>query len=115
MAEYTSEPCDTPTGGFWSSSWIESGKTAWARNRVLAEFTRWVAEVKDSRLAEKANELWQMLLDGGLTCTNMAIVISALLYCISPFDLCPDFIIIVGLIDDLLIVLSVLSYLGHKD
>lgn len=100
-------------GDFHSSDWARKGSQEWARRKVFREFSRWVAELRDSRLAEKASRLWRILLEGGLTRADVAAVIGALLYCISPFDLCPDFIPILGYVDDLLVVMSVLSYLGR--
>lgn len=99
---------------FRSSDWVKNGHQSWARRKVFTEFSRWVAELRDSRLADKAGKLWQILLDGGLTRADVAAVIGALLYCISPFDLSPDIIPILGYVDDLLVVMSVLSYLGRK-
>lgn len=98
--------------GFQSSDWIRKGSREWARRKVFGEFTRWAAELRDSWLAEKAGRLWQMLLDGGLKRADVAVVIGALLYCISPIDLSPDAIPVLGYVDDLLMVMSVLSYLG---
>ncbi len=100
--------------GFRSSDWASKGSREWARRKVFAEFTRWVAELRDSRLAEKSAKLWQILLDGGLKRADVAAVIGALLYCIVPFDVSPDVIPIIGYIDDMLVVMSVLSYLGAK-
>lgn len=109
------KPPNDDARSFWSSDWIEHGKQAQARNRVFSEFMNWIAEVKDVRLVEKASQLWHLLLDDGLSTAKVAAIIAALLYCITPLDICFDFIPILGLADDLLVVLSVLTYVGHKD
>jgi uncharacterized membrane protein YkvA (DUF1232 family) len=101
--------------GFRSSDWARKGSREWARRKVFAEFSRWVAELRDSRLAEKAGKLWQTLLDGGLGRADVAAVIGALLYCITPIDLSPDVIPVIGYLDDLLTVMAVLSYLETKN
>ena len=99
---------------FQNSDWVQKGKQGWARRKVFAEFSRWVSEVKNSRLAERANKLWEILQAGGLRKADVAAVIGALLYCISPFDLIADFIPVIGLLDDLFVITSMLKYLGRK-
>ena len=99
---------------FQNSDWVRKGKQGWAQRKVFAEFSRWVSEVKNSRLAERANKLWEILQSGGLRKADVAAVIGALLYLISPFDLIADFIPIIGMLDDLFVVSSMLRYLGRK-
>ena len=99
---------------FKNSDWVQKGKCEWARRKVFAEFSRWVAEVKNSRLAERANKLWEILHAGGLRKADIAAVIGALLYLISPFDIVMDFLPVIGLLDDLFVVSSMLRYLGRK-
>ena len=62
----------------------------------------------------EANKLWEILQSGGLRKADVAAVIGALLYLISPFDLIADFIPVIGLLDDLFVVSSMLRYLGRK-
>ena len=99
---------------FRTSDWAKAGSRSWARRKVFAEFSHWVSELRDSRLAERAGRLWQILQDGGLTRTDVAAVVGTLLYCISPFDLLPDAIPALGYVDDLLVVVTVLTYLEKK-
>ena len=99
---------------FQHSDWVRKGKCEWAKRKVFSEFSRWVAEMKNSRLAERANKLWAILLEGGLRKSDVAAVIGALLYLISPFDLIVDFLPVVGLLDDLFVVTSMLKYFGRK-
>lgn len=99
---------------FQNSDWVRKGKCEWAKRKVFSEFSRWVAEVKNSRLAERANKLWVILLEGGLRRSDVAAVVGALLYLISPFDIVADFIPVIGLLDDLFVVSSMLRYFGRK-
>lgn len=98
---------------FASSEWGEAGKSEWARRKVFAGFSRWVAGIRNRRLVERSGRLWKMLQAGGLTRSAAAAIVGALLYCISPLDLTPDVIPIIGLLDDLWVVACVLSYLGN--
>ena len=99
---------------FQHSDWVRKGKESWARRKVFGEFSRWVAEVKNSRLAERATKLWEILQAGGLRKADIAAVIGALLYLISPLDLIADFIPVIGLLDDLFVVTSMLKYFGRN-
>lgn len=99
---------------FRNSDWVRKGKESWAKRKIFAEFSLWVADLKNSRLAERANKLWEILQAGGLRKADVAAVIGALLYCVSPFDLIADFIPVIGLLDDLFVISSMLKFLGLK-
>lgn len=84
------------------------------RRRVLDEFSAWVSSVKNVNLSAKAKVLWTYMHDKRIPVANKAIIVAALLYCIVPTDLVPDYAPIAGLLDDLAIVLSVLTYVDAK-
>ncbi len=66
-------------------------------------------------LAKRAKLLWDLFTKGGLTKTDKAILIVALLYCLSPIDVVPDVLPVVGWLDDLLVVLlSLRSVTNNK-
>jgi uncharacterized membrane protein YkvA (DUF1232 family) len=102
MAEFTAAEGAADTGN-------ESG-----RRRVVEGFSAWVASVKNINLAAKANTLWKYLHDKRTPAANKTVIVAALLYCIVPTDLMPDFIPVSGFLDDLAIVLSVLAYVDAK-
>ena len=81
---------------------------------VNAEFESWQERLRNSRLAEKVGRLWQLFKSGKLSGFDKAIVVGALLYCISPIDLTPDIIPVAGYLDDLVVVLGVMAYLDGK-
>ncbi len=85
-----------------------------ARRKVHEGFSDWVSSVKNVNLAAKAKALWRYLNDKQTPVAHKAIIIAALLYCIVPMDLVPDFIPLSGLLDDLAIVVSVLAYVDAK-
>lgn len=84
------------------------------RRRVLEEFSAWVSSVKNVNLVAKAKVLWNYLHDGRVPIANKALIVAALLYCIVPVDLVPDYAPAAGLLDDLAVVLSVLAYVEMK-
>lgn len=84
------------------------------RRRVVEGFSTWVASVKNINLAAKAKTLWKYLHDKRTPAANKTVIVAALLYCIVPIDLMPDFVPVSGFLDDLAIVLSVLAYVDVK-
>jgi len=96
------------------SDWLKEAQTPEGEERVEAEFGGWLAGLRHTRLAEKASRLWRMFREGALTGFEKALVVGALLYCITPIDLAPDLIPIIGCVDDLAVVLGVLAYLDCK-
>lgn len=96
--------------GCLNASWPAQAGTSSDRNRVLGEFSPWVASIKNINLAAKARELWRYLNDKNVSLADKAIIVAALLYCVAPIDLVPDHIPLAGLLDDLAVVLRVLTY-----
>lgn len=70
----------------------------------------------DSGLLDGVKTLWNMLFDADYTVSwdTKAWIIFALLYFISPVDLIPDFIPVIGYADDLLVVTWVLHILHDE-
>lgn len=104
-----------------NNNWNKEISTPADEEKVNAEFESWWETLRNSRLAEKVGRLWMLFKSGKLSGFDKAVVVGALLYCISPIDLTPDIIPIAGYLDDLVVVLGVLAYLdrtppaGHLD
>lgn len=85
-----------------------------SENKVISEFARWLANLRDCRLKEKAARLWRLFREGKLSGTDKAVVVAALLYCLVPTDCVPDILPMVGYLDDIMVVLGVMTYLDAK-
>lgn len=112
--EYDRNTDTTWQEGFQKSFHSNAGSFDQHRQKIFDEYPRWHARLRNSRLAVRVERLWRMLFDGKLSPKDTAIVIGALLYCIAPFDLTPDFIPVAGFLDDLVVVISVLAYLDRS-
>jgi len=108
--EFTSADHDTFGNVGHSDSFIGDE----GQQKVFEEYSSWYSRLRHSRLAAKVDHLWRLLREGGLSRKEIAVVVAALLYCISPFDLTPDFIPVIGFLDDLLIVVATLAYLERN-
>ncbi len=93
-----------------SSTGVQEDKTGYGLRKVHEGFFDWVSSIKNVKLAAKAKALWRHLNDKKTPVAHKAVIVAALLYCIVPADLVPDFVPLSGLLDDLAIVLSVLAY-----
>jgi uncharacterized membrane protein YkvA (DUF1232 family) len=58
--------------------------------------------------------LFRYMRDADVAWYRKAIVVAALVYFISPIDAVPDFIPLVGYLDDLGVIAATLKYLGHE-
>jgi uncharacterized membrane protein YkvA (DUF1232 family) len=94
------------------SSGLENHVCSSAKNKVLTEFSTWIASLKNINLAAKAKELWRYLNDCQVPLSDKAVIVAALVYCISPIDLVPDHIPLAGLLDDLSVVLRVMAFVA---
>lgn len=97
-----------------SSDLLRQGQTPEGEKKASSEFGKWLAALRDYRLADKAGQLWRLFKSGKLSGFDKAIIVAAILYCIAPADTVPDLIPAIGYLDDLLVVLGVLTYLDRK-
>lgn len=65
------------------------------------------------KLIECALVLYALILDADTPVWIKTIAISALIYLITPLDICPDFIPIKGLADDLTVLVTALLSINH--
>jgi uncharacterized membrane protein YkvA (DUF1232 family) len=100
--------------GFMESSWVRQARDPQTVARVIEELPQWVQKVQNSELVARALRLWEYLTSGKCSWTEVAMVAGALLYLISPIDAIPDFIPVVGWMDDMAIAGLVLAYLDRK-
>ncbi len=65
-------------------------------------------------LINRAKAIWKLFTGGGLDKTDKIVLVLALLYCLSPIDIVPDVVPIVGFLDDLVLVLAALRHISGK-
>ena len=94
--------------------WLKELSMPEDEETVNTEFESWQEKLRNSLLAEKVGRLWHLFRSGKLSGFDKAVVVGALLYCISPVDLVPDIVPLAGYVDDLVVVLGVLAYLDGK-
>jgi len=99
---------------FLKSKWMEEAIKPDAENRVKSQFDLWSKRVSHTGITRRARDLWDYVLSGKISGTDKVIVIAALLYIISPLDLIPDVIPVVGWMDDIGVAAFVLSFISGK-
>ena len=95
---------------FLNSRWMDLAKAKGAEKRVRKEFDQWVKAAKDTELVKRAKRLWEYFNSGKVSKAEKVILLAALIYLISPIDLVPDAIPVVGWLDDLGVAGLVLDY-----
>ena len=101
-------------GEFKKSSWFREGGQPGVEGRIASQLPRWKEKVKHLGLAQKTQQLWNYFSSGKASGSDKALVLGALVYIISPFDLIPDAIPVIGWLDDLGLATFVLHYLDRK-
>ena len=99
---------------FLRSSWVERAKEPDAEKEAGNKLKRWKARVRNSPIRDKADGLWQFLTSNKVTGMDKTVLLGAVLYIISPLDLIPDAIPVVGWLDDLGVAAFALSYITAK-
>jgi uncharacterized membrane protein YkvA (DUF1232 family) len=99
---------------FADSKWVNAARDPRTRQRVLQELPGWIEKVQNSDLIAKARRLKDYLWSGRCSTADIILVVAALLYLISPIDAIPDFIPVVGWLDDVAVAGLVLGYLDRK-
>lgn len=100
--------------GFMASDWVKRATDSQTVARVREEFPKWLAKVQDTELVIRATKLWRYLVSGKCSAVEIALVVGALLYLIAPVDGIPDYIPVIGWMDDMAIAGMVLGYLDRK-
>ncbi len=66
------------------------------------------------KLLDRAKAIWNLFAGGKSTNMDKIILVLALLYCLSPVDIIPDVVPIVGLLDDAAAVLAGLWHFSRR-
>ena len=99
---------------FKKSKWCKEAQAGDAEKRIASALPMWKKRVKHSGILSKAGDLWAYVTGGTATTADKVLVLGALLYMISPIDLIPDAIPVLGWLDDLGLASAVLAFIGRK-
>ena len=99
---------------FRDSKWCKDAARPEAASRLSKQLPIWLRRVKNLGLVAQAEQLWQFFSGGRATGKDKVLVLGALIYLISPFDLIPDAIPVIGWLDDIGVASLVLQYLNTK-
>ena len=64
-------------------------------------------------LVERAKAIWKLFTSGSMTRTDKIILVLSLVYCLSPLDIIPDVVPVIGFLDDLVVVLAALRHFSR--
>lgn len=96
---------------FVNSKWCRDAASPEVQSHLKQNFGKWSSRVRNAGILNRAKQLYQFFLSSEITGIQKVIVAGALLYVLSPLDLIPDFIPVIGWLDDLGIASFALSYI----
>jgi uncharacterized membrane protein YkvA (DUF1232 family) len=99
---------------FRQSKWVKAAQDPRAESRLKTSFPKWINRVNNLNLVRRAKELWGYLVSDKCSGGDKLLVMGALIYLVSPIDLIPDWIPVVGWLDDIGVATAVLAYLNGK-
>jgi len=99
---------------FKNSKWCKQAAKKDAQRSIARSLPSWKRRVKNLSLIEKADQLWSYITSGQAAASDKLLVMGALLYLVSPIDLIPDVVPVIGFLDDIGVATFVLSYLSNK-
>ena len=95
---------------FINSKWVKAASEPATQQQIKNNFGKWSNRVNNTGLLTRAKQLWGFFISDKVTGTQKLVVSGALLFIISPIDLIPDFIPVIGWLDDIGIASFALSY-----
>jgi uncharacterized membrane protein YkvA (DUF1232 family)/GTPase Era involved in 16S rRNA processing len=97
-----------------ASGWIEQARQPGAEDDIKRRYQNWTTNVRNPALLARAGKLWRLMTSASVGGTEKFAIIAALLYLISPLDFIPDFIPVLGWLDDLGIAGFVFAYVLQR-
>jgi len=82
--------------------------------KVRKEFMDWIEKAEDLEIVNRGKQLWAYLQSGKVSGFEKALLAGALLYLITPTDVLPDWIPVVGWLDDLGVAALVVAFITHR-
>ena len=82
--------------------------------KVRKEFMDWVDKAEDLEIVSRGKQMWGYLQSNRVSGFEKAVLAAALLYLITPTDVLPDWIPVVGWMDDLGVAALVVAFITHR-
>lgn len=113
-AIHEAKPITLTGQDFLESTWVLDGEKTEKEREVRDNYSKWRGRVTNLDLLSQATKLWNYFTSGNVTGKDKAVIVGALLYLISPVDFIPDWIPVVGWLDDLGVATFILNFIVNK-
>lgn len=99
---------------FFQSKWYKQATDPQNYEKIETKFVDWSKKVKNLGIIEKAKQLYNFFVSPKISAKEKILVGAALLYIIAPLDFVPDYIPLIGWLDDLGVASFALKYVLSK-
>jgi uncharacterized membrane protein YkvA (DUF1232 family) len=99
---------------FRYSRWAKKASKPGALTKVMQQLPRWFVKVQNQGVVDKALALVDHLISGMCPPGDIVLIVAGLLYLMTPCDAVPDYLPVVGWLDDLTVASLILTYLDEK-
>lgn len=99
---------------FFDSKWCKKAATPQGQAEVKSKYGEWAARVSNTGILNRAKHLYQFFISPHVKGMEKVVAAGALLYIFTPLDIIPDFIPVVGWLDDIGVAGFALNYIFSK-
>jgi uncharacterized membrane protein YkvA (DUF1232 family) len=99
---------------FKDSKYFKDAQNSEKVKKIKEVFPKWFNRIKKHKVGSYAGRIWDYFKSSKVSAKAKLYIIAALMYLISPVDVIPDFIPMVGWFDDIAVCAAILKYLDGE-
>ena len=99
---------------FLNSKWCKAAAAADGQSQIGKQYRRWSKYATSKPLLERCRQIFQFFTHPDVAASDKILLGGALLYCLTPIDLLPDFLPVIGWLDDIGVASMALTFIFER-